>query len=190
MAATIFAAALALPVLYCVAHYVALPRPLSGIPHDRSLARSIFGDLLSLIDYARRTSENVGWMTLQWAQPHSPIVQVVPRPFARYSLVVISDHCEVVDMLRRRTHELGRSDMTTQMFEGIIPRSNINVQSHDAFKAQLKLWLPTTSKSTATIRPRPPSSGPSNTLLTPQHPVHPSRRPPRRLLQLPATSSV
>ena len=125
-------------------YYLALPRPIPGIPYNHASARSIMGDLPKLLAHFKRKGENVDWMTMQCVTLGSPVVQLFLQPFS-YPLIVLSDHRETEDILIRRTREFDRSDIFKNFFGGLVEHATIVMPSHDIFKSQRRIWANTMS---------------------------------------------
>ncbi len=93
---------LALVVVCGVVLYVSyrrlLPKPIPGIPYNKSATSSLFGDVPEMMKYISRTQEIFPWITEQTRKHQSPIVQVFGRPFSK-PWVVISEHRESQDSM-------------------------------------------------------------------------------------------
>jgi hypothetical protein len=94
-----------LVVVCCIFLYFSyrrlLPKPIPGIPYNKSAARSLLGDVPEMMSYISRTQEIWPWVADQTTKHQSPIVQVWGRPFSK-PWVVVSDHREAQDILLRR----------------------------------------------------------------------------------------
>ena len=75
-----------------------MPKPIPGIPYNKSATRSLFGDVPEIMSYISRTQEIWPWITEQTRKHQSPIVQVFARPFSK-PWVVIADHRESQDSM-------------------------------------------------------------------------------------------
>ena len=135
--------ALAITVLFYLAYRAALPRPIPGIPHHKSAANSLFGDIPGMLRYAASTKELVPWMCNQCVQLNSPIVQLFIRPFGR-PMVFITDWRESQDILMRRK-EFDRSKLFGDIFRGLIPKSFVIMPTNDTFRHQRRLLANTMS---------------------------------------------
>lgn len=131
-------------VVICFVYYLALPRPIPGIPYNQASAHSILGDLPRLLAHWNEKKENVDWMTMQCVELGSPIVQLFLQPFS-YPLVVLSDHRETEDILIRRTREFDRSKIITELLGGLVKHATIVMPSHELFRSQRKIWANTMS---------------------------------------------
>ncbi len=135
---------LVLLALLSLAYYLALPRIIPHIPHNRTSAHSILGDLPALLANFKATSENVNWMTQQCVTLNSPLIQLFLWPGA-FPLLVLSDHRETEDILIRRTREFDRSDIIARLLGGLVPYATIVMPSHELFKSQRRIWANTMS---------------------------------------------
>ncbi|KAJ9604857.1 hypothetical protein H2200_010972 [Cladophialophora chaetospira] len=116
-----------------------MPKPIPGIPYNKSATRSLFGDIPEMMSYMSRTQELWPWVVEQTTRHQSPIVQVFARPFSK-PWVIISDHRESQDILLRRTKEFDRSDFTIGVFTGLSPDMHITFKStEDRFKLHRNL---------------------------------------------------
>ena len=71
---------------------------------------------------------------------NSPIYQFLGTPFDNYATIILTDFREIEDILTRRTKEFDRFDNTKEMTNPLLREATINMESHDRFKAQRKLW--------------------------------------------------
>ena len=107
-----------------------LPKPIEGIPYNKTAAHSLFGDIPEMMAYMSRTQEIWAWIAEQNTKHQSAIVQVFARPFAK-PWVILSDHREAQDILLRRTKEFDRSSFTGDLFGGMTPDFHIHYLSSD-----------------------------------------------------------
>ncbi|KIV86698.1 hypothetical protein PV11_02296 [Exophiala sideris] len=114
-------------ILY-LAYRWALPKPIPGIPYNASAAKSIFGDVPSIVSYMSKTDRLWPWIMQQNIIHQSPIAQVFARPFAA-PWVLISDFRESQDICLRRTHEFDRSKFVIDAFVGLVPDMRITMHS-------------------------------------------------------------
>jgi hypothetical protein len=116
-----------------------LPRPVPGIPYNRAAAKSLLGDLPSLLKHLQITEEKLSWFPVQVAKLNSPIIQVFVRPFAR-PWVILADFRESQDILLRRTKEFDRGPEFRQVLSGITPDHHIIMSSSNPdFKMHRRL---------------------------------------------------
>jgi hypothetical protein len=116
-----------------------LPRPIPGIPYNKTAAKSLFGDIPQMMAHAASTKEVFQWLTLQNVKLSSPIVQVFARPFSK-PWIILSDFRESQDILMRRTREFDRSDFIGDIFRGLIPDHHLPKKSMDPeFKRNRRL---------------------------------------------------
>ena len=123
-----------------------LPRPLPGIPHHKSSARSILGDIPSMIKHVNETHEVFTWMTAQCYELNSPIVQLFIRPFGAPK-VVICDFRETQDIAMRRLKDFDRSEFFFEILGGLIPDHHIHMPTNARMKAQKRLLSDTMTPS-------------------------------------------
>lgn len=114
-----------------------LPKPIPGVAYNPEAARSILGDLPSLL---RDPDGMFDWMVKQTARhPDSPLVQVFLQPFGRRPFVLMADFRESQDILVRRGREWDRSDWTVDLFSGLLPMHHINLKTGAQWKAHRRL---------------------------------------------------
>lgn len=105
--------AVAIPIaLLALLYHLALPKPIPGIPHNLSSAKSILGDIPSMLAWKKQTQETYTWMTLQHQKLNSPIIQIFPEPFG-LPWIIVTDARECQDVLFRRAKEFDRSSFIT-----------------------------------------------------------------------------
>lgn len=111
-----------------------LPKPIPGIPFNPDAARSLLGDVPSMMSDERGPMD---WLLDQGRRHKGPICQVFLRPFGK-PFVVLSDFREAQDiMLRRR--EWDRSDFSIDLLGGQAPFHHINQKTGPVWKAQRRL---------------------------------------------------
>lgn len=76
-------------------YWLALPRPIPGIPHNRWTRWLPVGDMLRVGRYAAKHNESLVWFTKQCLELGSPIIQVF---LGRSVMVVITDVQEMEDI--------------------------------------------------------------------------------------------
>jgi hypothetical protein len=116
-------------VLYLLWQW-ALPKPIPGIPYNKTSAKGLFGDIPDMISHVSRTGDLWGWFAKQAVKIDSPIFQLWVRPFGR-PWVVIYDFQESQDILLRRTKEFDRSAFFGDIFAGPAPHHHIAKRSLD-----------------------------------------------------------
>jgi hypothetical protein len=107
-----------------------LPKPIPGIPYNRSAVTSLMGDIPDMVHSVNQTGEIWPWITEQIVKHQSPIVQVFARPFSK-PWVAIADHRETVDILTRRIQEFDRSKFAESVFGGVAPDLHIPFKTTD-----------------------------------------------------------
>ena len=124
-------------LLYLI-YRLAIPKPIPGIPHNKSAVNSLLGDIPSMLKYVASTKEVVQWFAEQCVELDSPIVQLFIRPFGR-PMVFISDWREAQDILIRRK-EFDRSQFFVDVFRGLLPKAFISMPTDDTFRHQRRLF--------------------------------------------------
>lgn len=109
--------------LYLV-RWLALPKPIPGIPYNVKAANRVMGDIPDF----RATHNHREWVALQAVKHQSALVQVFLRPFGK-PWVFVSDHHEAADIMMRRMKEFDRADGTINMFHGVVPGHHITLHS-------------------------------------------------------------
>ena len=132
-------AVIGLVFILCYRLYLAaLPRVIPGIPHHKASAKSVLGDLPSLLKYQKDTLEVQSWTVQQCLLLNSPIVQLFVRPFSP-PWVVLVDFREGQDIFMRRTKEFDRSNIFGDFFLGVLPNHHISMPSNETWKYQRRL---------------------------------------------------
>jgi cytochrome P450 len=134
-------------VVLAVGYYLyraALPRPLPGIPYNKTSANSILGDAPAAIATQKATGDMRGWFTDQLIKHNAPIVQIFMRPLGR-PFVLISDFRETQDIMTRRTREFDRSNFFGDMFVSLLPDNMVHMATTDTWKMHRKLMADTMS---------------------------------------------
>ncbi|KAI1135157.1 cytochrome P450 [Hypoxylon sp. FL0543] len=120
-------------------YWWALPKPIPGIPYNKESARSLFGDVNSLVQHTKKTNRFYDWLVAQNIKLQSPIVQVFARPFAK-PWVIIADFPETYDILIRRPRVFDRSRFFTEISGGITPENHFRMHTDDEFKRHRR-WV-------------------------------------------------
>ncbi|GAM85546.1 hypothetical protein ANO11243_035530 [Dothideomycetidae sp. 11243] len=131
-------------VLVYLLRRAALPQPIPGIPYHKKSAKSIFGDVPSLLRHQARRPEVFDWMTAQARELNSPVYQLFVKPFGRPKVIVL-DHREGHDIMHCRSKEFDRSELFADVFSGAAPNHHIVLPTNAQFRAQRKLLLDTMS---------------------------------------------
>ncbi|TVY64024.1 Cytochrome P450 monooxygenase TRI13 [Fusarium oxysporum f. sp. cubense] len=116
-------------LLFCL-YNLALPKPIPGIPYNKSATKRLLGDLPDLIEYQKHTGEQRRWFALQNQKFNSPVCQVFIRPFGK-PRVIVSDFRETQDILSKRLKDFDRSDRAREAFAGIVPHQMLSYQTVD-----------------------------------------------------------
>lgn len=94
-----------------------LPKPIPGIPYNKSAVNSILGDALSFVRHVAATSEPMDWFRRQAEEHRAPLVQLFPRPF-KPPFVLLSDFGEVQAMMLSRSTTFDRSSLFRDILGG------------------------------------------------------------------------
>lgn len=76
-------------VILILLYRAALPKPIPGIPYDRTSAGRILGDVPDALKYHGETHEMVTFLEKRCRELGGPICQVFMRPFAKPWVVVM-----------------------------------------------------------------------------------------------------
>jgi hypothetical protein len=134
--------AFSLTILYAV-YRAALPRPIPGIPYNKTAATSILGDMPEFLKYVKgNNGQALGWWSEQIAKHDSPICQLFLKPLGR-PIVIVSDFREAQDVLLRRHKEFDRSTVFDDVFSGVMPYHHIGQKTSEKVKAQKRLLADT-----------------------------------------------
>ncbi|KAH7223058.1 cytochrome P450 [Fusarium oxysporum] len=125
-------------LLFCL-YNLALPKPIPGIPYNKSATKRLLGDLPGLIEYQKHTGEQCRWFALQNQKFNSPVCQVFIRPIGK-PRVVVSDFREAHDVLSERLKDFDRSDRAREAFAGIVPHQMLSYQTVSAPEIYSKVY--------------------------------------------------
>jgi hypothetical protein len=128
---------LCLFALHAIRLYL-IPRPIQGIPHNKSALANVLGDGPELTKFFLETGEVSLWLLEQIKRHKSPIIQAFIGPFSK-PWVVIADFQETQDICLRRTREFDRSPLWADIFAGLAPLGHIHFPSNSAWKAHRRL---------------------------------------------------
>lgn len=115
-----------------------LPKPLPGIPYNEAAAKSLFGDIPSLVKEVSKTGDFADYIRKQSKKHNSPIAQVFMKPFGKPTLLVC-DFKEAQDVLLHRGKEFDRSSFVGEVFDGAGKDHHIAKQTGPEWKARRKL---------------------------------------------------
>jgi hypothetical protein len=123
-----------------LAYRWALPKPIPGIPYDKTAAKHIFGSLPQIISYMKQNDGQVtAWLASHNDKHKAPLVQIWAEPFGKPTLL-LTDFQESQDILIRRTREFDRAKRSLDGFTGFIPHSHISMKTADPrFKGNKEL---------------------------------------------------
>lgn len=108
----------------------ALPRPIPGIPHNPSAARSVWGDVPEIVAYKKRHGEVRSWFAERAIRYRAPLTQAWLSPFSK-PVLILSQCDEDYDIFLRRTKEFHRGSQSCDAFHGSIPEHHIAMMSSD-----------------------------------------------------------
>lgn len=94
-----------------------LPKPIPGIPYNKSAANSVLGDALSFVRHTAATGEPMDWFRQQAEAHRTPLLQLFPRPF-KPPFVLLSDFGEVQAMMLSRSTTFDRSSIFRDILGG------------------------------------------------------------------------
>ncbi|KAL2759154.1 hypothetical protein ACRALDRAFT_2100631 [Sodiomyces alcalophilus JCM 7366] len=114
-----------------------LPKRLPGIPYNESAARSILGDIPSMMR-AVKTDSSASWFIAQARHHNAPVSQLL-LPFGAKPFVLLSDFREAQDLLLRQPKLWDRSDFSIALLSGMVPHHHINLKTGPAWKAHRRL---------------------------------------------------
>lgn len=104
-------------VLYA-AYRSALPKPLTGIPHNEESARRILGDVPHFVEILKAGGRPRDFWADLGRKKNSAVTQYFPGPFFD-PVVIVSDFREAQDLMVRRSKEIDRGYLGTMMFAGV-----------------------------------------------------------------------
>ncbi|KAK7985576.1 cytochrome P450 [Apiospora saccharicola] len=99
-----------------------LPKPIPGIPFNPEAARSLLGDLPSMLEDVKATGEIYVWCCKQLSKMKSPIGQVFVTPFGR-PWVLLADLSETKEIL---AHRRGEWDKSHYLSDGLASLDNFH----------------------------------------------------------------
>lgn len=114
-----------------------LPKPIPGIPYDKSAAHSILGDLPFMLRTIK-TDGAITWFIAQARKHKAPLCQVL-QPFGGKPFVLLTDFREAQDVLLRQSKVWDRSDFSIALLSGMAPHHHINLKTGPAWKAHRRL---------------------------------------------------
>ncbi|KZL65274.1 cytochrome p450 monooxygenase [Colletotrichum tofieldiae] len=117
--------AIALLFLY-VLRNAALPKPLKGIPYNRTSAKRLLGDIPDMSSSPSRRE----WFVDQVRRHNSPLVQLFFVPFSR-PIVICADPIEAQDICTRRTSEFKRNSKLKDILGGLTPYHRLVMADDD-----------------------------------------------------------
>lgn len=136
------------PLTGCVALLIALalyfirlkllPKPIPGIPYNKSAANSVLGDALSFVRHTAATGEPMDWFRQQAEAHRTPLLQLFPRPF-KPPFVLLSDFGEVQAMMLSRSTTFDRSSIFRDILGGAGEHHHILKKTGKDWREQRRL---------------------------------------------------
>ncbi|KAL1865339.1 hypothetical protein Daus18300_007229 [Diaporthe australafricana] len=117
----------------------AYPRPYPGIPHNKSSAKRLWGDLPEILAVASKTQDPAKYVFAECRKLNSPVIQLFLRPF-HPPIIFVDDVREVKDILGMRTKEFDRAPSTQAVFAPFLAHSSITKRTTIEWRAQRRLW--------------------------------------------------
>lgn len=111
------------------------PRPIPGIPYNKDAAKSIWGDIPTMMSNFSKTKEVTDWMQKHFVNLDSPIIQLFISPFGGPT-IFIADFRESQDIMMRRGKEFDRSNSFKDTFSGLLPYHHIIMDTDEKLKKQ------------------------------------------------------
>lgn len=116
----------------------ALPKPIPGIPYNHASAKSVLGDIPSMVKWKSETKELFSWLRSQLYEHNVPMVQVFVKPGC-LPWVIVGDYRECMDVLSRRSHEWDRSHFTSDVVTPVLREHHFPFPSGPKQKAHRAL---------------------------------------------------
>lgn len=129
----------AVALLLLLFYWLALPRPIQGIPYNKPAARRLLGDAPALLSHI--SQDNGTFITYLLNTVHSlnsPLVQVFLKPLGR-PLLVLADFREAQEVLGSRGRDFDRSSSLGDLVRGIGPDHHVLLKTNEAWKSQRRL---------------------------------------------------
>ncbi len=123
--AALAAAAVVLLVVY--AYWMALPKPLPGIPYNKGIG--ILGDIPEVKAALKRGTSFALWFSEMAQRHNSPLGQFFIEPFGP-PMLYLTDHREIYDLMFHRK-DFDRAKRMSQTFGTVISNHHIAMQSSD-----------------------------------------------------------
>ncbi|KAJ0418303.1 cytochrome P450 [Aspergillus carlsbadensis] len=127
-------------------HRALLPKPIPGIPHNKTSARRILGDAPDVLRWNKQTKEIWSYIRKLAVDLDSPVIQVFMRPLSR-PWVVVCDFREAQDIQMHRSQEFDRARVLKDIFGELLPNCHVWMPTGDQFKAHRNLIRDTMSPS-------------------------------------------
>lgn len=122
----------------------ALPKPIPGIPHNKSNATRVLGDIPDALKWIFKHNAILSWVVEQCRIHDSPVVQCFMRPFDK-PWVVVSDFREAEDIMIRRSREFDRSAFFGDVFINVLGGCQVHMPTGNEWRAHRRLMNDTMS---------------------------------------------
>ncbi|KAK7732687.1 hypothetical protein SLS63_004942 [Diaporthe eres] len=139
MAASYTLASALFIALFIIFYRWGYPRPYPGIPHHKSSAKRLWGDLPDVLAAVSKTQDPAKYVFTQCRKLNSPVIQLFLRPF-HPPIIFVDDVREVKDILGMRTKEFDRAPSTQAVFAPFLAQSSITKRTTVEWRAQRRLW--------------------------------------------------
>ncbi|KAK2024098.1 cytochrome P450 [Colletotrichum zoysiae] len=115
----------------CLLYYLALPKPLPGIPYEKAAAKNVFGHMKEMMDFKKlHDNRMVPWFHEHQRRVGSPLTQFFPAPFAK-PVLILSDFWEVQDLELHRRRDFGRGARDISLFKHTTPEFLAGLDPND-----------------------------------------------------------
>ncbi|KAI1420864.1 cytochrome P450 monooxygenase [Xylaria sp. FL1777] len=120
-------------------YHLAMPRPIPGIPYNKSSSHKLLGDVPAIADHMAKIEGGtfITYILKTMRSLNSPLIQVFIQPLSRPSLI-LGDFPEAYDILTRR-REFDRAPTLGNLVKGIVPNMHIHLKTGDTWKNQRRL---------------------------------------------------
>jgi hypothetical protein len=106
------------------------PQPIPGIPYNKASGKRILGDIPDIGEHTKKNQNFRTWFLEQAHRHNSAITQVFLGPFSK-AAVIVSDYCEVNDILSHRDAVDFKRGLKVDAFRGILPHAFPSLETFD-----------------------------------------------------------
>jgi hypothetical protein len=131
---TVLICLLGLSVLY----WYILPRPLPGIPYNRTATWTPLGDIPSILGSVPDPGFST-WLLNQPLRHRSPLTQLFFMPFQRRPALILADHRAVRELLTQRSADFDNSAYVARMINGFVPNHHVMLPTGPEWRARRRL---------------------------------------------------